>query len=72
MRVPTRMELRELQECFHEIMDVIQFLDVGKRSNIDFKGRRLQNCGRSENVDDYVTRKELTELETRVKALENP
>lgn len=71
MRVPAKMTLEEIQDCFRQIIDVVSFLDVGTRQNINMKGRRLQNCGRSELPDDYITRAELSDTDKRVKTLED-
>ena len=67
MRVPRKMELAEIQACFQEIIDAIKFLDTGKASNIDLKGRRIQNAGKAVLPDDYVTLKELKEVQKQIK-----
>ena len=70
IKVPSALTLSEITRCLTDIWDTISWMDKGPTANLDLRGRRVSNAGRSVHVGDYVTRAELDELERRVKALE--
>lgn len=46
-----------------ELQDQIRLLTA---NTVDFRGRRIRNAGRSEEISDYVTRQELLDLASEV------
>lgn len=59
MKIPSRLSLSDIQQSFRDLWARVDSLFTG---NIDLKGRRIINAGKSVGELDYVIRQELNNL----------
>lgn len=52
------------------LKEIFDFIDHIRNHNFDLKGKKVVNAAPSESDNDYVIRKELYDLELRLRALE--
>jgi hypothetical protein len=59
MKIPPLLNLPDIQQAFRDLWAKVDPLLSG---NIDMKGRRIINAGKSADPNDYVTKAEVLEL----------
>lgn len=63
-------EARDIKGINIVLKEIFDFIDYLRNHNFDLRGKKVVNAAPSENDNDYVIRKELYDLELRVRALE--